>query len=150
MAAIPADMTSTPWSSSSVGWQPNLSARRFFKRTSAKGLRQVFPVQTTTMINVASRFKAASVTTPGGGFHAAWLHAYHGRSLAKARWTIDQHQFHVVSESLGGLFGGGRWSAPGRLALVSAMGPANRSMTSRIKSWAGTRSPTVPCGQMAC
>ena len=63
-AATPADMTNTPWSSNWLIWQPSRLARSCRQIASAIGLRQVLPVQTKSIIRLASRCKVFSGTTP--------------------------------------------------------------------------------------
>ena len=64
MAATPADITSTPRSSSWPISQPSRLASICRQINSAIGLRQVLPVQTKRIIVLESRCKVFSGTTP--------------------------------------------------------------------------------------
>ncbi len=71
--------------------------------------------------------------------HSIVPNLHDGRRLAVSTLTVVQHQIDVIAECLDGLPGGcgGRIADP--VAPLRAIGPARRSRTSRIKSWAGTQ-----------
>ncbi len=150
MAAMPADITSTPWSSNSSILQPSRLASMSRQSISAIGLRQVLPVHTNSTIRLDSRIKVRSGTTPSR------------RILQRPplTWTTDdgwpkRHGPSSTTRSISSpktatislaVVASG---APERLALVKATGPESIRSTSRKTGCPGTRRPIVCPGETA-
>ena len=106
MAEMPADSTITPWSASSAGGQPILSASICRHKASAIGLRQVLPVQTNRTIKLESRRSVCSETTPAlRTFKPSLPTPDHGRGLAQAAAAVVDHQIDLVPQLAGDFLG---------------------------------------------